>query len=213
MVASQNLREGTKRLMADNNNMPKKPAKKVKPKRASFGLGVKTQTPLSSQENKVAGFTSSLPSSLNIATPSRIALKESEPSRFGLYSNRVEPAELEPASPILPRRRRKAAQSNQRPSTSKTLEILSDQESTNYLSSATNMVEYKNGCRYFHGCLALIVHDFSINKPQNIFNATLPQFLEDDKEYNRKTAYRIFENEYDWVTDKLIECIHRYARL
>ncbi len=105
MVASQNLHGGTKRLAVDNNNIPKKPAKKVNSKRASFGLGAKTQIPLSSQDNKEAGFTSSLPSSLNVATPSRIALKESEPSRFSLYSDEVEPTELEPASPISPRHR------------------------------------------------------------------------------------------------------------
>ncbi len=126
MVASQNLCGGTKRLVADDDNIPKKPAKKVKPKRASFGLGTKTQTPLSSQDNKEAGFTSSLPPSSNVATPSRIASKESEPSRFGLYSDEVEPTELEPASPISSRCRRKAAPSNQRPPTSKTWEIFGD---------------------------------------------------------------------------------------
>ncbi len=91
--------------MADDNDISKKSAKKVKPKRASFGLGAKTQTPLSSQDNKEAGFTSSLPLSSNVATPSRIASKESKPSCFGLYSDEVEPTELEPASPISPRRK------------------------------------------------------------------------------------------------------------
>ncbi len=75
------------------------------------------------------------------------------------------------------------------------------------------MVEYKNSYRYFHERLALIVRGFSINELKNIFNTTLPQFLEDDEEYNQKTACRTFEDEYDWVTDKLIERIHRYARL
>ncbi len=75
------------------------------------------------------------------------------------------------------------------------------------------MVEYKNGCRYFHRHLALITRGFSINELKNIFNATLPQFLEDDEEYNRKTACRTFEDEYDWVTDKLIERIRGYAKL
>ncbi len=120
MNASQNLRGGMKCLVADDDDIPKKPVKKVKSKRASFGLGAKTQTPLSSQDNKKAGFTSSLPPSLNVATPSRIASKESELSRFGLNSDEVEPTELEPASPISPCRRRKAAPSNQRPPTSKT---------------------------------------------------------------------------------------------
>ncbi len=75
------------------------------------------------------------------------------------------------------------------------------------------MAEYKNGCRYFHARLALIARGFSIDELKNIFNATLPQFLEDDKEYNRKTAFRTFEDEYDWVMDRLIERIRAYAQL
>ncbi len=144
---------------------------------------------------------------------SKIASKKSKPSYFGLYSDEVEPTELEPASPISPRRRLKAAPSNQRPPTSKTWEIFCNQESTDYLSSATNMVKYKNGCRYFYRRLILIARGFSIDKLKNIFNATLLQFLEDDKEYNQKTVCKTFGNEYDWVMDKLIECICRYAGL
>ncbi len=109
-----------KHLVADNDNIPKKPAKKVKSKKASFGLWAKTQTPLSSQDNKEASFILSLPPSSNIATPSKIAWKEFKPSRFGLYLDEVEPTELEPASFISPRRRQKVAPSNQRPPTSKT---------------------------------------------------------------------------------------------
>ncbi len=120
MVASQNLRGGTKHFAANDNDMSKKPTKKMKPKRAYFGLGVKTQISLSSQENKEVGFTSLLPPSLNVATPSRIALKESELSRFGLYLDEVEPTELKPASPISPCHRQKATLSNQRPPISKT---------------------------------------------------------------------------------------------
>ncbi len=126
MVTSQNLHGGMKCLVTDDDDIPKKSAKKLKPKRVSFGLGAKTQSPLSSQDNKEAGFTSLLPPSSNIATPSKIASKESEPSRFGLYLDEVEPTELEPASPISPRRRQKAAPSNQRPPTSKTWEIFGD---------------------------------------------------------------------------------------
>ncbi len=69
MVASQNFYGGTKRLVADNNNIPKKSAKKVKPKKASFCLGAKTQIPLSSQDNKKANFTSLLLPSSNVAIP------------------------------------------------------------------------------------------------------------------------------------------------
>lgn len=82
-----------------------------------------------------------------------------------------------------------------------------------FLSSATNMMEYKNGYRYFHARLILIANDFSINKFKNIFNATLLQFQEDDEGYNQKTACKTFEYEYDWVTDKLIKHIHGYAKL
>lgn len=41
----------------------------------------------------------------------------------------------------------------------------------------------------------------------------MPQFLEEEEDYNRKTACRVFEGEYDWVTDRLIEKICGYAKL
>ncbi len=145
IVASQNICGGIKHLATDDNNIPKKLAKKIKPKRAFYGFGAKTQTLLSSQDNKEVGFTSLLLPSSNVTTPNKIASKESEPSHFGLYSDIVELTELEPASPISPRCRRKTAPSNQRPFTSKTWEIFGDQESTDYLLSTTNIVEYKNG--------------------------------------------------------------------
>ena len=75
------------------------------------------------------------------------------------------------------------------------------------------MVEYKYTYQYFNERFALIARGFSINEFKNIFNATPPQFLEDDKEYNRKTAYRTFKENYNWVMDKLIERIHGYAKL
>lgn len=128
-------------------------------------------------------------------------------------SDDIEPIDLEPPNPISPRRRRKTALSNSRPPTNKTWETFGDQGSTDYLSAASNMVEYKNGCRYFHARLALIARGFSIDELNNIFNATLPQCLEEDEEYNPKTACRTFEDEYDWVTDKLIERIRAYARM
>lgn len=128
-------------------------------------------------------------------------------------SDELEPLKLEPPSLVSPRRRQKTAPSNQKPPTSKIWEIFSNQKSTNYLSSATNMMEYKNGCQYFHSRLTLIARGFSINELKNIFNATLPQFLEDGKEYDRKTTYRTLEDKYDWVTDKLIKWIRGYARL
>lgn len=75
------------------------------------------------------------------------------------------------------------------------------------------MAEYKIGCRYFHSRLALIARGFSIDEIKNIFHATMPQFLEEGEDYERKQACRIFEDEYDWVTDKLIERIREYASL
>lgn len=59
------------------------------------------------------------------------------------------------------------------------------------------MAEYKNSYRYFYSRLTLIAYIFFIDKLKNIFNATLSQFLEDSTRYNRKTAYRTFENKYD----------------
>lgn len=75
------------------------------------------------------------------------------------------------------------------------------------------MIKYKNGNRYFYRRLILIMRGFSINELKNIFNATLSQFLKDDKKYNQKIAYGIFEDEYDWVTNKLIERIYGYISL
>lgn len=184
MIASQNFCGGTKHPAADDDDIPKKFAKTSQPKKTFFGLSAKTQILLSSQKNKEARFTSLLLPSLNIATSSRIASKESVFFCFCLYLDEVELFELEPTSPISPRCRRKTAPSNQRPSTSKTWEIFGDQELTDYLSSTTNMVKYKNDCQYLYGCLSLIVRGFTIDKFKNIFNVTLSQFLEDDKEYN-----------------------------
>lgn len=132
--------------MTDNNNVPKKLAKKTKPKRASFDIGAKAQTLLSSQENKEASFTSLLLPSLNVATLSRIVLKESGPSRFCLYLDEVKSSKLEPASSISPRHRQKTVLSNQKSPISKNWEMFGNQELTDYLSSTTNMVEYKNSC-------------------------------------------------------------------
>ncbi len=167
--------------------MSTKSTKKVKLKRVFLGLGALTQTPLSSQENKEISFTLLFP----------LSSKKSRPSCFCLYLDEVEPSEQKPASPISLHYRQKAAPLNKRPPTSKTWEIFGDQKSMDYLLSITNMAKYKNGCQYFYRCLVLIAHGFSINEFKNIFNVTLSQFLEDDKEYNQKTTYRIFENKYD----------------
>ncbi len=216
MVTSQNLRAGTKRPVIDDDNSPKraiKVTKKAAPKRASFVP--KPQIPVSSQDVSQLSFATLVSRSSSVATPSKKPSKEQ--SEFSCLqaqpSDEIEPFELEPCSPILPQRRQKAAFSNQRLPTNKTWEIFGDQDLTDYLSSTNNMVEYKNGCWYFYACLALIAHGCSINELKNIFNATLPQFLEDDKEYNQKTACRTFEDKYDWVIDRLIERIHAYAQL
>lgn len=75
------------------------------------------------------------------------------------------------------------------------------------------MMEYNNNYWYFYTRLSLIACGFSINELKTIFNAILPQFLEDHKKYNKKTIYRTFEDKYDWVTDQLIEKIRAYAQL
>ncbi|MCJ1344946.1 hypothetical protein MMC31_003151 [Peltigera leucophlebia] len=203
MVTSQNTRGSLKRPAADDDEVPKKPAKKMAPKKASFAP--KPQTPVSSQDVSQLSFATSADQSSSVVTPSRIPSKEeSKFSRFQVQpSEELESVlELEPRSPISPR-----------PPINKTWETFGDQILTDYLSSANNMAEYKNGCRYFHARLSLIARGFSIDELKNIFNATLPQFLEDDEEYNQKTACRTFEDKYDWVTDWLIERIRAYAQL
>lgn len=164
MVASQNLRGGTKRLAVDDNKAPKKATKKATPKGASFAP--KPQTPVSSQDVSQLSFAISAGQSSSVATPSRMPSKEE--SEFSCFqaqpSDEVESFELEPCSPISPRRRRKTTFSNQRPPTNKTWEVFGNQDLTDYLSSVNNMAEYKHGCRYFHARLALIARGFSIDE-------------------------------------------------
>lgn len=74
------------------------------------------------------------------------------------------------------------------------------------------MVEYNNRCQYFYVYLALIARDFSIDELKHIFNVTLPQFLKENKEYNQKIGYYMFENKYNWVINKLIKRIHIYEK-
>lgn len=71
----------------------------------------------------------------------------------------------------------------------------------------SNIVGYKNRWQYFYSCLDLITHNFSNDELKNTFNVSLPQFLKEDKKYKHKTIYCIFEDEYDWVMDKLIKHI------
>lgn len=197
MVASQDTRGNLKRPAVDDDKVPKKPAKKIAPKRASFAP--KPQTPVNSQDVSQLSFATSAGQSSSVVILSRISSREEyEFSRFQTQlSDELESVKLEPRSLISPWQRRKIAFSNQKPPTNKTWETFGDQDLTDYLFFANNMAEYKNGCRYFHVCFSLIARGFSINELKNIFNATLPQFLEDDEEYNRKTACKIFEDKYD----------------
>lgn len=120
MVANQNLHRSIKCLASDDDNIPKKLAKKLKPKRAFFDFGTKNHILLSRQENKEAGFTGLLPLSWNIATPSRITSKESKPFCSHLYLDKIKSVKLKLASFISPHRRQKAALSNQKPPINKT---------------------------------------------------------------------------------------------
>lgn len=81
-----------------------------------------------------------------------------------------------------------------------------------YLLSATNMVKYKNRCQYFYIYFVLIARGFFINKFKNIFNTSLTQILKDNKEYNYKTTYKMFENKKNWIINKLIERIYGYTK-
>lgn len=93
------------------------------------------------------------------------------------------------------------------------MRVFGIQKLRDYLSSTTNIIKYKNDYYYFYRHLALIMHNFSIDKLKNIFNTPLFQFLEDNKEDNQKTIYRIFEDKYDYMTNKAIKYKHGYARL
>lgn len=70
------------------------------------------------------------------------------------------------------------------------------------------MTENKNSYLYFYACFSFIICGFFINKLKSIFNTTFLQFLENNKEYNQKTAYRTFKDKYDLMTDRLIEKIY-----
>ena len=70
------------------------------------------------------------------------------------------------------------------------------------------MAEYKNGCQYFYRLFYFTAHGFFINESKIIFNTTLPQFLENKKEYNWKTIKKIFKKN---ITKWQISSLKRYV--
>ena len=234
MISALNLRGSTKRSAEEDATLTQA-SKKVQPSlvpsttpapmpparnqnKNAAAIKKARNTPVSSV-NKTSTIAKNaviqIPSGPSAGTPSRtlLSIEGQTPVPSGPSIVELGTLPLEPPSPVTPRRRRKIAVFNQRPPVNKTWEIFGDQDSTDYLSSAANMAEYKIGCRYFHSRLALIARGFSIDEIKNIFHATMPPFLEEGEDYERKQACRMFEDEYDWVTDKLIERICGYASL
>lgn len=146
----------------------------------------KSQTLVSSQDVSQLSFTTLTGQNLSIITPSKILFRED--SKFFCFQlqslDKLEPMELELYSPISLWQKQKIVFSNQRSLTNKTQETFDNQSSIDYLSSTNNIVEYKIDCQYFYTRFFLIAHDFSIDKLKNIFNATLLQFLKNNKKYN-----------------------------
>lgn len=87
--------------------------------------------------------------------------------------------------------------SNQKHQTNKTWKVFGDQTFTNYFSFANNMFEHTIGYRYFNSHLTLFAYGFLIDELKNIFIATIPQFLKEKENYNRKTACKVFKDKYD----------------
>lgn len=204
MITSQNFREDIKRSTINDNKSLKrvtKTRKKAVLKRTFFVP--KFQTLVSNQDISQLNFGTLADQSLFIAIPNKEPSKER--SKFSCLqaqpSDKVESFEFKLNSLISLQQRQKTVFLKQRSPTNKIWEVFGDQDLTDYLSSINNMAEYKYGCQYFHVRPALIIHSFLINELKNIFIVILLQFLEDNKEYNRKIAYKTFKNKYNWVMD------------
>ena len=65
-----------------------------------------------------------------------------------------------------------------------------------YLQSTQTYDGYRILCRYFHGWLALIARDLSIDKLKQFFNACLPAFLQEGEIFERTMALKDFEDSY-----------------
>lgn len=118
--------------------------KKAQPKKVSFGP--KPQTPVCGHNlGESSSFTTPAPQSSN--TISNKTSRKPPLSHFLMQKlDVIEPIKLEPLSPILPHHRCRTALSNLKPLINKTWKTFTNQGSTDYLSSAFNMVGYKKGC-------------------------------------------------------------------
>lgn len=66
-------------------------------------------------------------------------------------------------------------------------------------------------CRYFHARLSLVARGFNIEELKQIFSSCLPFFLTIGEDYERNLARQYFEEQHDWVEDRLVERLRAYA--
>ena len=99
-----------------------------------------------------------------------------------------------------------------RPPIAETWHVFGDNLSKAYLQSASTLSEYKIACRYFHARLALVARGFIIGELEQIFASCRPPFLEDSDDFDLSVASREFEDQYNWVEDRLVERLRGYAK-
>lgn len=138
MVSGQNLCGGTKRS-AEKDAMPKNAFKKpyssisLSPLRRQKNIASRTsKTPTKTQDINDQACAALAGRSLATATPIKMPpTKDFKILRSdALTPDKLETLQLESPSPVTPRRRRKAAMSNQRPSTNRSWEVFGEHDST-----------------------------------------------------------------------------------
>ena len=102
---------------------------------------------------------------------------------------------------------------NTRPPHDKTWEVFGDSGLAEYLSAATTIEQYHIACYYFHCRLALVARGFHLNELQAIFKVTMPNFIREGCDADRKHCARVFEGAYNWVEDQLVARLRAYAEL
>ena len=70
-------------------------------------------------------------------------------------------------------------------------------DSRMYLQSIANIDQYKIDCYYFHGCLALIAREFSVNKLQTIFKVTMLNFIYKRSDTKQRKCSKQFKHAYN----------------
>ena len=99
------------------------------------------------------------------------------------------------------------------PPANETWDVFGDSDSGTYLLSAATLDQYEIACYFFHARLALVARGFSVDESQAIFNATMPAFIREGSDTDRRKCTQEFERAYNWVQDRLVDRLCAYAEL